>query len=1453
MSYPIFILSDASLEQANNTPGQMVAQAKKQGFQSVCLIDINSLSATIKFAKACMAEGVSPLFGVTLTVSCPTRDRALWLKMHRETLQNNALTFNADKHPFDHVTALMEGLPAAKKGKGDSRYQELLRAHLDDSAFYAWAPKSKAAELTKILKAIAAPAPMGQVIFVAKQEQAYSKVMALASWHAKVRRENIREGASAPEALTADALAACIDEVEKVDDVMVVDFWSRDGFSYPLSNGQDNTHIEGLTDSALFSRIHAIGSTEPKNVPSIGKQVIMFPFANYADESQYDEFVIKKAAHRKENIYSPDFVAPESRFWLMPQGVYETMACDVEADKLFYSSIVPFALPLGEIHLPSYKMPVQDVVIYAFEHEGVSPPGRTHTEDAAIETFEAWIKDSVPEGSTLAAYRSKKLNDYCLHRLGMQGLEERLVERFGDKAHEHRDEYVKRFEREFKVMVDMGFSGYFLIEFDFVDFSHRNGIPIGPGRGSAPGSLVVYALRLTDVDPIEYGLQFERFLNEERVSMPDIDTDVGEAHGKGRDEIIAYINEDYQQPGADWPSSSQIANISRYGLKKAISAVRRSMGLSMHFETYQLKALVSLAEEELGAEDPDWEDFNSAECVRARRAVEPMLDMLLRYAEALTGKMETYGVHAGGVVISPTVMTDFTALTCDKDGNYVCQYDKDDIEDAGLIKFDILGLRTLGLIAGCLEQIANTGATPPDMRKIPVNDMKAYEIINQLLLCDIFQLEGEGMSKLVANLQPMSIEEIAVLSALYRPGPLKSGMVDEYVDISSGRTEPTYDHPDLKPVLMETKGCIVYQEQVMSIVRVLANYSLGQADILRRVMGKKKAAEMAKQGAVFMASVMKHWREHFKTIGEKQGFDFSLDVGFDTPEDKAAMTTLGIADCLDENGFFSDREQVVKALSTLLSMRSDDEERLAKRVGDYKYILRYFKDHYQGAIYQAVRHSELDDDLKEEMQTRIYFALSQYVRFNQIFNKVAVFAGYGFNKSHAVVYSVNTYHMAYLKAHFPSAFYASAMTYRKLDTLHMTINEAVGKMNMNLKPACINRSEPVFTALDDKTIRYGLTKLKGVGDPIIEVINERKENGFFSGLIEFVHRMKLRDAMPTNTVVQTLIKAGAFDSLLPKLIIENKQWNGRQYLSFLAENFATIGYSDEEFSPLHTQVDDMGEYEFYCYLSACVKPVFLADTVLSHGSESEGEYDDIKQAFKLKLNENGKAQVLSRLNSSEVMQSGELATSWLVGKASEGDGLTDFEYRYLRLFFFFQDRAKDMYTWEPYLNDALAKSPAESLMEERVVSGAFLTADPLKVLKIRERAEREPPGSLIDGRPVDVSVIDDSYQWQSVTTYGMISDLVTMTVSNENSKSYGQQFIKFRLESRTDSVACSIFGTNAVKKFKKLIAEGQIVMLAGKVDVSEAYGLTIRVAVIKRYFPGFVDGEEDDYQTVPTR
>lgn len=437
-----------------------------------------------------------------------------------------------------------------------------------------------------------------------------------------------------------------------------------------------------------------------------------------------------------------------------------------------------------------------------------------------------------------------------------EGLEERLEFLFPDPdiRAERRPEYDERLEVELEVINQMGFPGYFLIVMEFIQWSKDNGVPVGPGRGSGAGSLVAYALKITDLDPLEFDLLFERFLNPERVSMPDFDVDF--CMDK-RDQVIDHVADMY---GRD--AVSQIITFGTMAAKAVIRDVGRVLGHPYGFVDRISKLVpaepgMTLAKA-FDAEPQLQQSYDSDE------EVKDLIDM----CRILEGVTRNAGKHAGGVVISPTTITDFAPLYCDAEGHHpVTQFDKNDVESAGLVKFDFLGLRTLTIIDWALGMInprlEAQGKDPVNIAAIPMADQKSFTMLQRSETTAVFQLESRGMKDLIKRLQPDCFEDMIALVALFRPGPLQSGMVDNFIDRKHGREAVSYpdekwQHESLKDILDPTYGIILYQEQVMQIAQVLAGYTLGGADMLRRAMGKKKPEEMAKQRAVFEAGAIKN-------------------------------------------------------------------------------------------------------------------------------------------------------------------------------------------------------------------------------------------------------------------------------------------------------------------------------------------------------------------------------------------------------------------------------------------------------------------------------------------------------------------------------------------------------------------------------------------------------------------
>ncbi len=444
----------------------------------------------------------------------------------------------------------------------------------------------------------------------------------------------------------------------------------------------------------------------------------------------------------------------------------------------------------------------------------------------------------VPEGQTLGDW---------LRAEARRGLSARLAAWSQGAGARQEALYEERLATELEVIVKMGFAGYFLIVADFIAWAKANGIPVGPGRGSGAGSLVAFALGITDLDPIEHDLLFERFLNPERVSMPDFDIDFCM---ENRDRVIDYVAERY---GRD--SVSQIITFGTMAAKAVVRDVGRVLGHPYGFVDKIAKLVpfdLKMTLERALAESQDLRQLHES-----NDEVRELIEM----GRKLEGLARNASKHAGGVVIAPGRLTDFAPLYCEPGGEgLVTQFDKDDVEGVGLVKFDFLGLRTLTIIDWTLETVnrgrRELGEEPIDISRIPMDDGGAFELLKRCETTAVFQLESRGMKELIKKLQPDCFDDITALVALFRPGPLQSGMVDDFIDRKHGRAEVAYPHPKLEPILRSTYGVILYQEQVMQIAQVLAGYTLGGADLLRRAMGKKKPEEMAKQRESFISGAV---------------------------------------------------------------------------------------------------------------------------------------------------------------------------------------------------------------------------------------------------------------------------------------------------------------------------------------------------------------------------------------------------------------------------------------------------------------------------------------------------------------------------------------------------------------------------------------------------------------------
>jgi DNA polymerase-3 subunit alpha len=607
----------------------------------------------------------------------------------------------------------------------------------------------------------------------------------------------------------------------------------------------------------------------------------------------------------------------------------------------------------------------------------------------------------VPEGHTLDSYFEqvcreglKKRLDTAVAHLRERGLLRKSIA-----------DYEARLNREIDCIKQMQFPGYFMIVWDFIRYAKEHDIPVGPGRGSAAGSLVAYVMEITDVDPLQNELLFERFLNPERISMPDIDIDFCMNR---RGEVIEYVKRKY---GSD--QVAQIITFNTMAAKAAIKDVGRALDMpygEVDRIAKMIPTIIGITIEQAMKDSP-----MLATAYEGDARVKEIIDTAMR----LEGLIRGAGVHAAGVVIAPQPLTELVPVTLTKDDSLVTAYDMKAVEKMGLLKMDFLGLTTLTVIDDCLKLIKQNRGETVEMAKVPLDDEKTYEqVFHRALTSGVFQFESGGMRDVLRRYKPTTVEDLTALNALYRPGPIQGGMIDDFIERKWGRRAVEFLLPELEPLLRETLGVIVYQEQVMQISNVVAGYSLGDADLLRRAMGKKDAAEMDKQRERFMAGAAAN--KH--------------------PKDTAG----------------------------------------------------------------------------------------------KLFDLMAQFAGYGFNKSHSAAYALLAYHTAWLKTHYPVEFMAALLTSEtsKPENVVKYIGEC-REMNISVLPPNVQVSYANFTPLGD-AIGFGLAAIKNVGHNAIESIIKAREElkaagkTGFSSLWEFCEKIDLR--LLNKRVLESLIKAGAMDA-----------------------------------------------------------------------------------------------------------------------------------------------------------------------------------------------------------------------------------------------------------------------------------------------------------------------------------
>ncbi|WP_440999608.1 DNA polymerase III subunit alpha [Fodinibius sp. SL11] len=577
-------------------------------------------------------------------------------------------------------------------------------------------------------------------------------------------------------------------------------------------------------------------------------------------------------------------------------------------------------------------------------------------------------------------------------------------ERYGEIT----QEISERIEQELGIISRMDFSGYFLITQDFTTEARNRDVFVGPGRGSAAGSVVAYCLGIINVDPMRHDLLFERFLNPERVSPPDIDIDFDDS---GRQEVIDYVVEKYGR--------EKVAQIVTYGTMKAKTAIR-DVGRVLGVPLEEVNRITKLFPDQPGVNtfdkvlNPSKNPESAKDIKQLFDHPDPQVQKMMRFARTLEGSARQTGIHAAGVIIAPGEISEYVPVALSKDKELITQYDGPHAEECGLLKMDFLGLKTLSILKTSIKYVEKNHGIHYELDEIPENDEKTFELYQKGNTVGTFQFESDGMRKYLQQLKPTELDDLIAMNALYRPGPMQ--FIPEYIDRKHGRTEVEYPHPDLEELLEPTYGIMIYQEQIMKAAQKIANYSLGEADLLRRAMGKKKKKVMDEQRAIFTERAI-------------------------------------------ENGVSEEKAE-------------------------------------------------------------------------ELFDIMAEFANYGFNKSHSAAYSVVAYQTAFFKANYPSEYMAAVLSHNMgdIDKVSKFIEEC-NRMGITVDAPNINSGQGKFVAVDGR-IQYGMEAIKGVGSNVVEeIVKEREENGKFESIYDFARRVD--SSVCNKRTLESLFQAGAFDELNP--------------------------------------------------------------------------------------------------------------------------------------------------------------------------------------------------------------------------------------------------------------------------------------------------------------------------------
>lgn len=1190
-------------------------------------------------------------------------------------------------------------------------------------------------------------------------------------------------------------------------------------------------------------------------IPCVGTHDVRF-----VNEEDYEIHDIKRAILLKENVNALSRVKTEYKhqYMISPEELVEKFKHYPELliNNAEVAKNSKFFIKLGKSILPEFPIPedFEKEILEKTIKELNIPLIDNNMRKTLEEYYYPEVKEKFPEDEWEYEKFNKVNNivagEYMKH-LAWEGIEEKMSIKLKDEWENKKEEYKERFEYEANIINNMGFPGYFLIVQDFINWAKKTGVPVGPGRGSGAGSLIAFGLNITALDPIKDGLLFERFLNPERVSMPDFDIDFGEGFDSegnmvGRDHVIEYTKQLYANKETGEVTVSQIATNGEFKVKNGVKAVAKALGHTVDYENMLSKMIDSI----YNKPDLKFKHLFEDEEFLNKYENEAEFKMIIDLAQKLEGKKQSSGVHAGGVVIAPKSITDFAPLQCYPDGKgLVTQFNKDDVEEAGLVKFDFLGLKTLSVLQEALKRIneRKPEGEKVDLELIPENDPATFEMLRKALTHNVFQIESDGMTKLIKELQVESISEISDLLALYRPGPMQSGMMEKYEKVrkeilreSREKGVPTYEikfnqldkskisaedlaafipiHKDLASNLEPTNNQMIYQEQVMEAGQKLANYSLGAADMLRRAMGKKKPEEMVKQKLLFISGAFDKYRNSFiettrKHKINKQGKDIDIELS-------DYKNTLGLEKYLDEKNsqlFMSKEEKIIDFFKEFLEYNENEIEEL--KVSLHKYTVNDFKNLHKDNIEKGIIKKSMEAGMSKEdaelAYQRIYYSLAQFVRFNNVFSAIEKFAAYGFNKSHSLAYANVSYQTAYIKANYPTEFFAANLTFQDddLDKVNKTTVDAQRNFGIQILPADINKSDMVFMPLpEEKEIRFGFSAIKGLGNIGVMILKERKENGDFDSIEDVIFRVAYRAIKENvkNTKVnirafEGLVHSGALDQFIPDYVKNNKNiLSKREYLVHKFHLITENSYpkNKEELVDIVEEKLKTGKYsESYAFDYSKIEDMNDTQKLIA----VEMAYNKLSKVVGSE-NMKGKNKVPN-----DVLKSLNDKTDYIISKIKEG---------------VYKSNIKEL-TEEVENNTKVDKLTA--LNKEKELTGLYISEHPVNVGDAKAKIALDPKENLMD-----INKITPEKDGNFTRIIGVVKNVFPIII--KNGKNVGAKMAKVTIEDETGDMEITFFA-DAYKVAKDSLLKNSVIAIDGEIQYSEQYGLALKAEGLNPIFP----------------